>query len=107
MVVLDKDCFKLPRVEKDKFVLLLRLGLDYNRERGYFSIKNYNNIDRLYDTLSEILNAEITFMQKCTVCGKSFSCTECKYVESCSTKSFPSSCVCHACLREGKTRKGE
>jgi hypothetical protein len=63
MVVLNKNCFRLPRVEKDKFVLLLRLGLDYNREKGYFSIKNYNNIDKLRDTLCDILKSEIVFLQ--------------------------------------------
>ncbi len=100
MVVLDRDGFKLPRVEKEKFILLLRLGLNYDRERGFYSIKNFNNIDKLHDALSEILGTEIRFMQKCSVCGKSLACTECKYVESCSTMKLPSFCVCHKCLRD-------
>lgn len=103
MVVLNKTCFKLPRVEKEKFILLLRLGLDYNRNNGCYSIKNYNNIDKLCDTLSDVLKSEITFMQNCTVCGKSFSCHECKYVELCKTKNLPFSCVCGPCLKDEKT----
>lgn len=102
MVVLNKNCFRLPRVEKEKFVLLLRLGLEYNREKGYFSIKNYNNIDKLRDTLSEILKSEISFTQSCTICRKDFACSDCKYAELCSTKNLPFSCVCAQCLKEGK-----
>ena len=54
-VVLNQKGFKLPRVEKEKFILLIRLGLDYNREQGLFSIKSYNNIEKLMDTISGIL----------------------------------------------------
>ncbi len=103
MVVLNKSSFKLPRVEKDKFILLLRLGLDYDRINGCYSIKNYNNIDKLLDTLRDILKSEITFTQTCTVCGKSFSCTDCHYAEACSTKNLPFTCVCVSCLKEEKT----
>ena len=55
VVVLNKKAFKLPRVEKEKFILLMHLGLDYNREQGVFSIKSYNNIEKLMDTISGIL----------------------------------------------------
>ena len=49
VIALNPKGFKLPRVEKEKFVLLIRLGLDYNRELGLFSIKNYNNIEKLIE----------------------------------------------------------
>jgi hypothetical protein len=105
MVVLNKNCFKLPRVEKEKFILLLRLGCDYNREQGTFSIKNYNNIDKLRDTIGDILKSEIVFMQSCSLCGSDFPCSGCKYSESCTTKDLPFSCVCPKCLKEGKPSK--
>jgi hypothetical protein len=107
MVVLNKNCFRLPRVEKDKFVLLLRLGLDYNREKGYFSIKNYNNIDKLRDTLGDILKSQVVFMQSCSVCGCDFACTACKYAESCATKDLPFSCVCPKCLKGENSGKAQ
>ena len=34
VIALNPKGFKLPRVEKEKFVLLIRLGLEYNRESG-------------------------------------------------------------------------
>jgi hypothetical protein len=101
MVVLNKKSFKLPRVGKEKFVLLLRLGLDYNQ--GSFCIKNYNSIEKLVDTISSILNVEkITFLQTCSICGKDFPCSDCKYYESCATKDLPFHCVCPQCLKEGR-----
>ena len=103
MVVLNKKAFKLPRVEKDKFILLLRLGLDYNREQGTFSISNYNNIEKLVDVISGVLNVEkVTFLQSCIVCDSDFPCENCKYYELCTTKDLPFHCVCPQCLRGEK-----
>jgi hypothetical protein len=102
VTVLNKKAFKLPRVEKEKFILLLRLGLEYNREQGVFSISSYNNIEKLMDTIASILNTEVVFLQNCTRCGKDFSCGGCKYNELCTTKNLPFSCVCPQCLRDRK-----
>ena len=102
VAVLSKKAFKLPRVEKEKFILLLRLGLEYNREQGVFSISSYNNIERLMDTIGSILNTEVVFLQNCTRCGKDFPCGDCKYNELCATKNLPLSCVCPQCLRDRK-----
>jgi hypothetical protein len=102
LVVLNKKAFRLPRVEKEKFILLLRLGLEYNREQGTFSISGFNNIEKLIDTIAEILNDEnVSFTQSCVACGKDFSCQDCTYIETCATKNLPFSCVCPQCLKEG------
>jgi len=104
MVVLNKKAFRLPRVEKDKFILLLRLGLEYDREQSTFCVGSYNNIEKLTDAIASILNVEeVTFTQTCVLCGKDFPCSDCKYLDSCATKNLPFQCVCPQCLREGKT----
>ncbi len=103
VAVLNKKGFKLPRVEKDKFILLLRLGLQYNREQGVFSIGNYNNIEKIIDTIASILNTDVVFLQSCIRCGRDFPCSECKYEELCTTKSLPFNCVCPQCLRNRKS----
>jgi len=100
--VLNPKGFKLPRVERDKFVTLMNLGLDYNRERGLFSIKDCNNIEKLIDTLAGILGTEVVFLQACTRCGKEFPCADCKYLDLCTTKNLPLTCVCPQCLRTKK-----
>ncbi|MGA3289723.1 MAG: hypothetical protein ABSD42_05745 [Candidatus Bathyarchaeia archaeon] len=102
MAVLNKKAFKLPRIEKEKFILLMHLGLDYNREQGVFSIKSCNNIEKLMDIIAGILNSEVVFLQSCTRCGKDFPCSDCKYNESCATKDLPLSCVCPQCLMDRK-----
>ncbi len=104
MVVLNKKAFRLPRVEKEKFILLLRLGLEYNREQGMFRVGNCNNIEKLMDTLSEILkDNNVSFLQTCILCGKDFPCQDCKYGEKCDTRNLPFHCVCPRCLEEGKS----
>ena len=106
MVVLSKKGFRLPRVEKEKFILLMRLGLEYNREQGIFCLNSYNNIEKLRDTIASILNVEeVTFAQTCGLCGKEFPCTDCKYYEPCATKNLPFECACPECLKEGKPRE--
>ncbi|MCJ7560441.1 hypothetical protein MUO79_07460 [Candidatus Bathyarchaeota archaeon] len=103
MVVLNKKSFKLPRVDKEKFILLLRLGLEYNRDQGSYCISSYNNIEKLVDTISSILNAEkVMFLQSCSLCGKDFPCPDCKYYDLCTTKNLPFHCVCPQCLKEEK-----
>ena len=104
MVVLSKKAFKLPFMDREKFLLLMRLGLNYDRATGTFSVANYNNLAKLTDTLAEILGAdEVTFTQTCCMCGKDFPCNDCKYFEPCDTKNMPLQCICARCLREGKT----
>ncbi len=102
MAVLNKKAFKLPRVEKEKFMHLLNAGLDYNREQCLYSIKSYNDIEKLMDLINEILNTEVIFLQSCTQCGKDFPCGDCKYDELCTTKNLPFNCVCPQCLRDRK-----
>jgi hypothetical protein len=102
VTILNKEAFKLPRVEKEKFVSLMHLGLDYNREKGVFSIKSYDNIEKVIDVISGILNTEVIFFQNCARCGKDFACTDCKYYELCTTKNLPFTCVCPQCLRDRK-----
>ena len=98
--VLNPKGFKLPRVEREKFILLMNQGLDYNRERGLFSIKNCNNIEKLVDTLAGILGTEVVFLQSCERCRKEFPCSECNYNELCSTRDLPLTCICPQCLRD-------
>jgi hypothetical protein len=101
-VLLNKKGFKLLRVEKEKFMLLIRLGLEYNNQNMLYNIKNYNNINQLRETLQNILKSEIVFTQTCTICNTDFGCSTCKYAKTCPTKDLPFNCVCNQCLRPKK-----
>jgi hypothetical protein len=103
MVVLNKKGFKLPFMERENFVRLMRLGLNYDRVSGTFCVANYNNIEKLSDTIASILSVdEVVFTQTCSLCGVDFPCSDCKYQDSCMTKNLPFQCVCSKCLREGR-----
>lgn len=78
------------------------MGLEYNRDQGFYSIKNYNNIEKLIETVSSILGTEVVFLQNCIRCGKDFGCSGCNYGDLCTTKDLPLSCVCPQCLRDRK-----
>lgn len=106
MVILNKKAFKLPFMDREKFLLLMRLGLNYDKTTGMFRVANYNNLEKLAITLAEILGVDdVTFTQTCCLCGKDFACGECKYLELCETKNLPFRCVCVQCLRDGSTFK--
>ena len=106
MVVLNKKGFKLPFMEREKFVRLMRLGLNYDKASGMFCVANYNNIEKLTDTIASILNvSEVAFTQTCVVCGRDFPCSDCKYQDSCATKNLPFQCVCSKCLRDVRVAK--
>jgi hypothetical protein len=101
-IVLNSKGFKLPRLDREKFVNLMHLGLDYNRDTMLFSIKSYNNIEQVIECVSDIMKDEVVFLQNCTRCGKAFSCKTCSYVELCETKNLPFSCVCPQCHHDRK-----
>lgn len=101
MVILNQNSFVLPLVEKSQFINLLRLGLEFDRTQRTYKIKNYNNIKKLIDTLSIILNdSDIFFLQTCLICKNDFSCSNCNYLNNCTTKNLPFECVCSSCLRK-------
>ena len=75
--------------------------MEYNRDRGTFSINSFDNIEEVLDTISSILNEEVLFLQNCLICKKDFPCSECKYADFCETKNLPFQCVCPNCLKRG------
>jgi len=103
MKVLDKKSFRLPFIGKDRYVQLLRLGLGYNKGHSSFYIKNYNDVEKIIDTISDILDGEkISFLQTCILCGMDFPCSDCKYNKLCPTKDLPLQCICPNCLKNAK-----
>jgi len=103
MKVLNKKSFKLPFIERDRFVKLMGLGLGYNRGQRSYYIKNYNDVEKIIDTISDILDApKISFLQTCILCGEDFSCSDCKYHNLCATKDLPLHCICQNCLKNAE-----
>jgi hypothetical protein len=104
MVVLNKKGFKLPFLETEKYRLIMRLGLNYDKAQRLYSVSNHNNIEKLSVEIASILGVdEVVFTQTCILCNKDFPCSDCKYIELCATKNMPFPCVCSQCLKEGRT----
>jgi len=101
-IVLNAKGFKLPRMDREKFLDLMHFGLDYDRNSMLFSIKSYNSIEKIIEVVSGTLGEEVVFLQNCIRCGKAFPCKGCSYIELCTTKNLPFSCVCPPCLRAQK-----
>ena len=97
MKYLNKKSFELPFMGKDKFIRLTRIGLGYTGHSFY--IKNYNNVEKIVDTLSDILGEKISFLQSCILCEKEFLCSDCKYYNLCATKDLPLQCICGNCTK--------
>lgn len=100
MVVLNKKSFKLPRVDPPTWGALMRMGLQYDRDKLTYSVVNCNNVEKLLESLSDILKEDVGFTQTCLSCGKDFPCQECRYYELCETRNLPLSCLCGKCLEE-------
>lgn len=95
MKVLNKKSFRLPFIERTKFTKLMRLGLGYNKNQGTYHVENYNEVEKIIDIISDILDGEkISFLQTCILCGTDFPCTDCKYHNLCETRDLPLQCIC-------------
>ncbi len=97
MVVLNKRGFKLPRLEREKFIELVRGGFGY--QNGFFFIKDSNN-DKILPTISAVLEESVGFTQTCAICMKEFPCGDCTFYSICPTRDLPLHCLCRNCRLE-------
>jgi len=90
---------------KDKFIELMRLGIGYDRQAKVFFISDADRIDQVKAALAQIIGEEVTFAQSCFLCGKSFSCPECRFYGECKTQDIPLYCICDSCLKKPELYK--
>ncbi len=116
MKVLEKKGFKLPYVDSLTYKQLMQLGLRYDKQLRSYNAEELeeSKTNSALELLSRILHEPVCFEQSnendrkyvtnqtCVICGKSFPCGECRYLELCKTKNLPSRCVCSKCLEEEK-----
>jgi hypothetical protein len=101
MKILDKNSFKLPFLEREDFIRLIRLGVGYDKKTQSYSFVKRQNAEKVLNILEEILDPEkIGFLQTCTNCKKTFSCIDCKYQQVCNSKYLPFQCICPKCLTD-------
>ncbi len=95
--IITKDGIKLPFMGRDKFIELMRLGLGYDRQTRTFHIADFEHIDHVKATLTEILRDEVKIAQTCVLCRKFITCSECEYYHICGSPDIPAYCICQKC----------
>ena len=93
-----KQRFKLPFIGRERFRELTKMRVSY--QQGFFFISNLNNVEKIVDSLSEILKEEVMFIQTCHICDREFLCTECNNYDSCPSKNLPFHCICKTCSQQ-------
>jgi hypothetical protein len=98
MRTLHKRRFKLPFIGRERFRELAKMGVSY--QQGFFFISNLNNVEKIVDSLSEILKEEVIFTQTCHICNSEFLCTDCNYYGACPSRNLPFHCICKTCFQQ-------
>lgn len=98
MRILHKRRFRLPFIGREQFRELTKIGIRY--QQGFFFISNLNNVEKIMDSLSEILKEEVMFTQTCHICNNEVLCTECNYYDSCQSRNLPFHCICRTCSQQ-------
>jgi len=97
----DPSGFKLPYMGKDKFIQLMRAGLNYDRKIGRFVVRQLDNLESVEERVGEIIARPVRFkrpeqseaashpedetVKECFVDEKAVSCAGCEFVEDCPT----------------------
>ena len=114
--LLDASGFRLPYMGKDKFIQLMRAGINYDRNSGRFVVRRLDNLDAAEERLSQILGKPVKFaranqetqvvkgsaVQECYVDGRQVPCAKCDFIDSCPTHMVPTVkfCLCDETLAD-------
>jgi hypothetical protein len=116
--LLDPSGFKLPYMGKDKFIQLMRAGLNYDRKSGRFVVRRVDNLQSVEERVAQIVAKPIRFkrpdqaetvsrsqsatIKECYVNSKPVPCAECEFVENCPTAILEALkfCLCDDCLAD-------
>jgi replication factor C large subunit len=116
--ILDPTGFKLPFMGKDKFIQLMRAGLNYDRAGRRFAVRHLENLDSIEERVGEIIGRPVKFrrpeqvakasegegliVKKCYIDEVRVHCAKCAFIEDCPTHAILSLefCLCDKSLRD-------
>ena len=84
--------FELPRLGKEVFAGLMKLGVKYETGMG-FKFDGETDLQRAVSILSSALGETVDLSLRCYVCGKE-ACVGCGYLEACNRSMVSSQCLC-------------
>ena len=119
--LLDPSGFKLPYMGKDKFIQLMRAGLNYDRKSGRFVVRRLDNLESVEESVAQIISKPVRFkrpeqianageeeseiVKECYVDAKAVPCAKCEFVENCPTHILTGLkfCLCDESLADPNT----
>mgnify|MGYP001773022053 CR=1 FL=1 len=93
--------FTLPRLGKEAFAKLMRSGVEYDKTRGLFTIKDASKIDSIVAIIRESTHDTISIELECIICGKDAGCNECEFSNNCNRLQVSNRCICKDCMLKG------
>ena len=119
--LLDPSGFKLPYMGKDKFIQLMRAGLNYDRKTGRFVVRRLDNLESVEERVADIILKPVRFrrseqagavsrpedesVKECFVDAKLALCAGCEFIEDCPTHILTGLkfCLCDESLADPTT----
>ena len=84
--------FDLPKLGRDAFSVLMKLGVKYETGLG-FKLDGDSNVEGVVNILSAALGENVELSLRCFVCGV-VACEGCNYLPDCDRRKVSSSCLC-------------
>lgn len=92
MKIIVGGWFTLPRLGRDVFSGLMKLGVKYDKELG-FRIDSWTDIERAVRAISTAVGEEVEVSLRCFVCLRE-ACPGCPYLEVCDRRKVSPLCLC-------------
>jgi hypothetical protein len=89
----------LPRLGKDAFRELMRVGVEYTTGKGFF-VRPDSDLTAIRIIVSEATGDEVEFVFRCYLCGRESVCVDCQYHSVCSIEQVGGNCLCARCASE-------
>jgi len=89
----------LPRLGKDAFSQLMRLGVKYDKRNGFY-IPSSIDLREVASVIEKATGKNVNFVFKCFMCGKDMTCIECEYKWSCKVELTSGKCICSNCMKK-------
>jgi hypothetical protein len=91
--------FRLPRLGKDVFIKLMKLGVKYDKKHG-FIFDDQTDVKSVVLLISDVLGEEVKLYTRCALEDDNVApCDECLYKEDCDRKVVSFLCLCNDCYK--------
>ena len=94
----------LPRLGTSAFRELMRIGVKYEKGKGFF-IPAFIDLQEVASIIGSATGKPVTFVFNCYLCGRETDCLECDYKWACRIETNGGRCICSDCSRSSNVKK--